>query len=148
MLKRAFLWQSAGNPTHFAWHLYFYHTWNVPVVHLLTCFSLICIYIYSYIHVDNTVWHVTKYFTSFNWLLDLLPTIQQRYSTMHHFVTEMCPQFMLQNGTLWYMELVLYGICTAVQFTNIHLKYAHTRYGHCQCHEGLACFMLRKCRNS
>ena len=33
-----------------------------------------------------------------------------KYPTMHQFVTEMCT-FLLQNGALWDMRLVHYGIC-------------------------------------
>ena len=37
------------------------------------------------------------------------------YTTMHHFVTEMCT-FLLQNGALWDMGLVHCGICATGLF--------------------------------
>ena len=44
-----------------------------------------------------------------------------KYPTVHHFVTEMFT-FLLQNGALWDMGLVHFGICT----TNL-LVFAHWR---------------------
>ena len=47
-----------------------------------------------------------------------------KYPTMHHLVTEMCT-FLLQNGALWGVELVHYGICaTSLLFKIITLHHA------------------------
>ena len=55
--------------------------------------------------VSNTLWWIDPSHESHN----------DKYPTMHHFVTEMCT-FLLQNCALWDMGLVHYGICVTNQF--------------------------------
>ena len=64
-------------------------------------------------------------------LIDLSHNALIQYSTMHHFVTEMCTfvHISVQTGALWDFCLVDYGICEMGLFT-----WQHRVSGHCQEH--------------